>query len=239
MILPATLELTNYLDDSGSHDESPIVAIGGPVMSKMEFVSFDTRLTKILKQYRIPPPFHMTDFVRPNGQHVGIGKEMKLALFSDVAKAINESKVFSFAIIIPQVEFKTLLSPEVCRTVMGPYAAAFFVSVLFNQGIVSHSPILSLHLERIAYLVDHGSAFPEQLIKAHAAILEWERTTKGTSYVGTLAFDTDDRVSPLQAADAIAWSARRQQLGTLVEEFEPLAGMVLKNQGENFGKLGL
>jgi hypothetical protein len=38
-----------------------------------------------------------------------------------------------------------------------------------------------------------------------------------------MGFDTDDRVPALQAADVLAWSARRRQVdGTLAGEFAPL-----------------
>ena len=37
-----------------------------------------------------------------------------------------------------------------------------------------------------------------------------------------MTFDTDDRVSALQAADVVAWSARRRANGILEGDFSPL-----------------
>ena len=37
-----------------------------------------------------------------------------------------------------------------------------------------------------------------------------------------MGFDTDDSVPQLQAADVIAWSARRNKIDKLAEEFAPL-----------------
>ena len=48
----------------------------------------------------------MVDFVRPNGKHIGIGEEMKLSLFADMAKLINSHKLYSLLIAISQEEFK-------------------------------------------------------------------------------------------------------------------------------------
>jgi hypothetical protein len=231
-----TLALTSYLDDSVSDEASNITAIGGPVMSKDEFLAFSPAWNEMLRLHRIPVPLHMTDFVRPHGKHAGMQSEMKLALFTEAARLINTHKLYSFAVTVPQVDFKRLLSPEVCKTVAGPYALAFFAAVIFNQGVAHASWVLNTLGDRISYLVDRGSAFPEQLNAAHSVVIEWERSTRPAVHTGALAFDTDDRVPALQAADLIAWAARRQQLNNLGSEFLPLEAVLRENQMDAIGK---
>jgi hypothetical protein len=48
----------------------------------------------------------MTDFVRPHGKHIGMYREMKLALFKGIAALINDHKVYSLSVAIPQADFK-------------------------------------------------------------------------------------------------------------------------------------
>jgi hypothetical protein len=108
------------------------------------------------------------------------------------------------------------MDDELCKAIAGPYAFAFFTAVLANSAIAQKAPLGSF-----AYIVDHGCAFPEQLLDAHRAIVNAERQTDFRRTAG-MGFDTDDRVPALQAADVIAWSARRREAGKLTEEFEPL-----------------
>jgi len=217
------LLLTSYFDDSGSDQLSPITAIGDPTMSKEHFVDFDREWQKILYQYRIPSPLHMTDFVRPYGKHIGMRYEMKLALFSALVAAVNKHKLWSVSVAIPQSEFQFSMTADVRKELIGPYAFAFFCSVMFSQGVAKKTMRDELV---ISYLIDEGSSFPDQLTSAHSVLVEKERREGGFRHTGAMAFDTDDRVSALQAADLISWSARRRQIdGSLSDEFSVLEGV--------------
>jgi uncharacterized protein DUF3800 len=223
------LGLTSYFDDSGTDELSAITAIGGPVMSRIQFRAFKARWDKLLIEYRVPQPLHMQDFVRPHGKHVGMLKEMKLSLFQDVSKLINSHKLYSLSVSIPQVDFRTVLSPEICKTFAGPYALAFACGAIMHR-LIGHR---ANHQTAIAYLIDEGSAYPEQLLAAHLAIANMERSRNEFRYTGAIGFDSDDRVPALQVADVIAWSARRREIDkdkTLRDEFEPLLEVLSENK---------
>jgi hypothetical protein len=119
--------LTSYYDDSGSDDLSPVTAIGGPVMLKEACTAFNIVWLKLLEQYRVFGPLHMTDFVRPHGKHIGMHFELKLALFSEIARLINEYKVYSVSVGIPQPDFRAAMPEEVRKELIGPYALAFLL----------------------------------------------------------------------------------------------------------------
>ncbi len=221
-----TFALTAYFDDSGSDDLSPVTTIGGPVMSKDAFIDFGVAWEKLLDHYRIPQPLHMTDFVRPHGKHVGIYHELKLSLFGEIAELINGHKLYSVSVAVGQDDFNSGLSDEVRKHLIGPYGMAFFCSILANQSVSEGSLIYAA--ERIAYLLDSGFPFSEQLVGVHASIIRVRRASKKSCFVGSLAFDSDDHVPALQAADVVAWSARRKALGALTDEFAPLGTILLK-----------
>lgn len=224
-----TMALTSYYDDSGSDDSSPITAIGGPVMSREDFLSFDNKWSALLHRHRIPPPLHMTDFVRPHGKHIGLHKEMKLDLFAEAVGIINDHKLFSVSVGIPQLDFKLTLPKDARKQLLSPYTLAFFCAVMTNQGVCKRSN--RLELETISYLVDDGSSCKDQLKDAHTWIMESEKAKGQSRHTGSMAFDTDDRVSALQAADVIAWSARRREIdGQLKDEFEPLAAVLAQER---------
>jgi hypothetical protein len=213
------LGATSYFDDSGTHDQSPLVVIGGPVFTRIKFKEFSKRWAKMLKDRRIEPPLHMTDFVAL-GKHASMAPEFKRELFIAAARIINDLKFYSVAVMVSRDDFEAELSKEVKKNLIGPYAFAFFSAVLSNLSAIGQSKLFE---GKISYLVDLGSAFPEQLRAAHALIVKAQQGTPGEARIGAFAQDTDTNVAALQAADAIAWSTRRRHLdGGLPEGFEPL-----------------
>jgi hypothetical protein len=217
------LGLTSDLDDSGTHDQSPLVVIGGPVFSRIEHKEFSKRWAKMHSDRKIVPPLHMTDFVGM-GKYAGWYPEIKRELFQAASKIINDHRFYSVAVAVSRDDFEARLSQEVRKGLIGPYAFAFFTAVLSNLTAIEHSKLFE---GRISYLVDLGSPLPEQLREAHELIVNAQKGTRGESRIGTLALDTDTNVPALQAADVIAWSVRRKQIdGCLPEGFEPINSVI-------------
>ena len=212
------LGLTSYLDDSGSDDGSPLVTIGGPAMSRIPFKQFSKRWVNLLAKYRVEPPLHMSDF--SVGKYAGWYPEMKRALFLDASALINQHKLYSISIAISQQDFKSELSAEVRKSLIGPYAFAFFTAIGIHQALSEQMKTGPL---RVAYLVDTGFGQQDQLVEAHSVVVALEKVTGEVRHTGALTFDSDDNVPALQAADVISWASRRRQLlGALPEGFEPL-----------------
>jgi hypothetical protein len=217
--------LTCYLDDAGSDDGSPLVTCGGLLMSRADFKAFSKRWDKMYERnqftgYGLKQPLHMADFVG-NGEYAGLNPEFKRHLFLDVAKLVNEHKLYSISVAVSQREFEEELSADVRRNLIGPYALAFFTIVVAHQRI---SERLKQGPLRAAYIVDEGFGYYDQLVQAHNVIVRFEQAMGGFRHTGALATDTDDRIPPLQAADVISWGSRQMQLrGQLPEGFEPIA----------------
>jgi len=213
------LGLTSYFDDSGSDDGSPLVTIGGPAMSRIQFKEFSKRWGRMLTKHRVEPPLHMSDFAG-SGKYAGWYPEMKRALFLDASALINQHKLYSMSIAISQSEFRSELSEEVRKNLIGPYAFAFFIAIATHQTLSDNMKTGPL---RTSYLVDTGFGREDQLREAHSVIVTLEKRAGGFRHTGALGFDTDDRVPALQAADVISWASRKRQLGGLTEGFEPLS----------------
>jgi uncharacterized protein DUF3800 len=221
-----SLALTCYCDDSGTHDESKVAVIGAVLMSKPRFMEFYADWEKLLKEFRIEG-IHMRDFVRPYGRYCAMLPEMKRALFTSVAKVINQKKEYSVSAAVPQADYVTLMSVPVCRELMGPYAMAFLTLVMINL----KASLIRKYNNRIAYLVDKGiHRHHEQMSAAHTLMLHVEHR-RGEKHTGAMAGDTDDNNLALQAADVIAWSYHRQlESGELGEEFFPLMDIFKESQ---------
>lgn len=219
-----TTVLACYVDDSGTDNQSPLVVLGACVMDRDAFIRFDGKWRRMLDQYRIES-LHMTDFVRPYGKHIGMYQELKIALFTEAAGTINRRKDSSFSIIVSNAEFKKAIPPKMQRAAIGPYAAAFIGLALMNSKIAN----VHDYPDKVAYLVDEGSSFAEQLRLGHLLVKAFEKGQGARIRTGSFAFANDEEVSALQGADVVAWSARRKFSGdALVNEFAPLNSIFSK-----------
>lgn len=217
---PRRMSVAVHCDDSGSHEGSKFVVVGSTIMNKQGFIDLDHAWKKIIHEFRLES-IHMHDFVRPFGCHSAMRREMKLALFASLAKAINRNKLYSVSIAVPQVE-------EVYRKLFGPpYALAFLAIAIANR----HIAIQRGYNNRIAYLVDKGSRHHhEQLEGAHGVLLQMEKDRR-EQFTGSMTSDLDDNNNALQAADVIAWTYHRQlESEEFGEEFTPLLSILLPKQ---------
>jgi hypothetical protein len=205
---PARRSMICYCDDSGSHEECPVAVVGSILLNKEQFINLDAKWNKLLDEFKLES-IHMKDFVRPDGRYSTMPREMKLSLFTSIARQIILNRLYSVSILVPQSDLKTLLSPDIYRHVMGPYSMAFFATMLLN-GTIAHA---THYGGRISYLVDKGSKHHHlQIDAAHTVVLELESHAEKTSrYIGSLTFDLDNNNNALQAADVIAWAYRRRK----------------------------
>ncbi len=221
------LGLTCYFDDSGTDDGSPFVTIGGPLLSRIQAKEMSRKWAQLIQSNKLEPPLHMKDFVG-HGKLSTWPREFKRGLFRDACRIVNEHKLYSVSISISRDEFNHELAEDVRSDLIGPYAMAFFTAVALTQGACQKTVLLKD--SRIAYLVDRGAAHSEQLDAAHKVISDIEKKS-GQGNTGTLGFETDDSCAPLQAADMIAWAARRRQLdGSFSPGFEPLEDVLAETE---------
>lgn len=228
------LGLTFYLDDSGSNDPSPLVTCGGLALSRIRFKEFSRQWEAMLSRsrfsgYTLESPLHMKDFVA-SGKYSGMPPEFKRAIFRDVARMIRDQRLYSLSVAVDQAAFQVQLPESVTKTLIGPYAFAFFSLVLAHQTL---SERLSEGALKCSYIVDTGFNYQDQLNRAHQIVVDFEKASGGFRHTGALATDSDDRVPALQAADAIAWASRRVAIdGKLPEGFEPLREVLNESDGE-------
>jgi hypothetical protein len=114
------------------------------------------------------------------------------ALFLDVSRIINRLKLYSISIAIAQSDFKAEFGEVVSKSLIGPYAFAFFTAVAAHQTL---SNLLKSGPLRLSYLVDTGFGQQWQLVEAHGVIVRNEKLVGGFQHTGALAFDSDDRVA--------------------------------------------
>lgn len=208
--------LTCYCDDSASNN---LALVGGLVMDKGQYEKLAQRWAKLLHDYRLPS-IHMNEFVRSSGAHIGMHREMKLSLFTDITRTIRNNRLYSISFGISKRDFDVIVPPRAAKELMRPYVMVFYAAIMVNNAISLKKGIHS----KIGYMID-GGTFEDQLLAAHGLALKWERFNSPEKHTrtGAIAFGSDDDVIALQAADVIAWTAQRSDAGGLDAEFKPLS----------------
>jgi len=131
------------------------------------------------------------------GKHRGMYPEMKLALFQGLVNLINEHKSYSISVMVSQADFTSQLTKEVQKTLIGPYALAFFSAIVVNNEWARRQNPGN----RVAYLIDEGSSHTEQLLSAHAVVASVEKTPGEFCYTGTIALTIGSLLSkPLMSS---------------------------------------
>lgn len=212
---------TCYLDDSGTEDRT--VLLGGCIMGKDSFIRLEKRWLKLLSEFRIES-LHMTDFVRPHGQHIGMYPELKVALFTRAAKLIKSLAEYSVSVDVPLDIYRRLFSKEFQRNALSPYAMAFIGISQLNLKIARDN---GGYPDRLAYLMDTGNPYSGQIQFGHALSSFLERQ-EGFAFTGRLTFENDLNNAALQAADVISWSVQRLAVDGLKNEFAPLSELFVK-----------
>jgi hypothetical protein len=187
-------------------------------MTNEAFISFDWCWRRALDRYGVTAPFKIKELAI-----AGIYPEMRIALLRELVRIVNYHKLYSLSVLVPQEEFKAFLSMDVYRRLLSPYASAFLSAVMVNYMLMEQI-CKNVPGQRaiVSYLHDVGSPYEDQLRAGHKLIVEWQERHQPSIHTGTMATDSDDNVSALQASDMIAWVINRKSTVGLTEEFDGL-----------------
>jgi hypothetical protein len=80
----------------------------------------------------------------------------------------------------------------------------FVLAVAMNQKLATHNK----YTGRIAYILDAGNSKAHHIVRAHGEVIQMQNEINWNA--GSLHFEDDRDFGLLQAADVIAWGARRR-----------------------------
>jgi len=210
------IALAHYVDDSGSHDDSKLVVMGGPVFLQKSSFTFHYDWDRILQNHGITRPIHMLEF-NQYGYLGHLSHDQRRALFHDLIHLINTNKVYSLTAEVDNLEFQNFFPRSKYKGLIGAPPLAL-MWCMFHNSILSRNHNAS---GATAYIVGDSNS-NIQIVDTHAFIRSYERRTK-QAITGSLTFDSPKNVHALQAADMIAWANRKKKLGEPFEGgFEPL-----------------
>jgi len=202
--LQETAAVRLYLDESGGPDPgTPQAIVGGMLINYSRFLSFEDVWEGILERHGIAPPLHMKEFARPDGALASIPDSCRFELFTEIAEAINYHKIYSISAITGNDDYRRYVSKEV-RDKFGVYGMGFLLAATMNHKMAQ----AHRYTGRIPFILDTGNPKKGQIAKAHEEMILIQRQV--FLHVGGLHFEDDRDFGILQAADVIAWGARRR-----------------------------
>lgn len=227
------LEVTFYADESGIHDKqgeekgAEVVSIAGYIATKAQWSTFTCRWLHALRNFKVTEPFHMSEFYRHDkGPYSEWSPTKRKELLATLINIARENTVRGFGVTIDTKGWKREFTDEMkgAPDFDHPYtfcSQLFFTRLLLNFLPEEFDPCIG-HKETVA-LVFHNQTFlaPLTLLAYGLAKKIFDKEDR----LRTITFGSDEHCPPIQAADLIAFYARRMKtrLGRIpYDEFEEL-----------------
>jgi hypothetical protein len=219
----ATVRL--YLDDSGGDDPgTPHAVIGGILINHSYFLHFEEVWDRMLATHGVTPPIHMKEF-GPYGRFADISPRRRHELFLEIAELINFHKLVSMSATLSNTEYRANVDTKV-REEFSVYGMCFILAAVMNHKLAASKS----YGKTIPFILDTGNPHKGHVAKAHAAMIEWQKDE--FLNVGGIHFEDDKHLGILQAADVVAWGARRRTTGKpFGYSFEPINDILKKQEG--------
>jgi hypothetical protein len=222
------LMLAHYVDDSGSHQGSPRVVMGGPVFAQKSFFSFHYEWDRVLALHSVKAPVHMKEFGRPNGRLGYLTNDQRRALFHDLIYLIKQNSAWLLTVEVNNLEFQQFFPEPKYKKLFGAPPLAFIWCMVHNCVLVEN---FSDHLKKMAYVVARSDE-NTQIMESFSFWKSYEDETD-KHIVSSITFSSPQEVSALQAADMVAWANRKKSLGEIFDRgFEPLELLTRTVEGE-------
>ena len=205
MLLPdsgLTVMLEAYLDESGTHKNSPIMCIAGYVLEPAQCLKLDEAFAEVLREHNLEF-FHMGDCAHGAKAFKKVPKPTRIAIARRMIETIKLRVRVGVAFSIAEADYDFVV-PERHRDFLGS-AYTFCAQALF-QTIAFWADAQKI-VEPIAYFFESGHANQPEANRFLNYIMNnpaWDDLRKLYRYRShTFANKRDLR--PLQAADILAW----------------------------------
>jgi hypothetical protein len=214
-----------YLDESGGEDPgTPHAVVGGVLIRYSFLLHFEEEWDRMLETHGITPPIHMREF-GTHGRFAGMSPCCRRELFLETADLISSHKIASIAATLSNEEYKANVDEKV-RKEFSVYGMCFILAAVMNHKLAASKS----YGKRIAFILDTGNPHKDHIVKAHATMLEWQK--ESFLNAGGLYFEDDRDLGILQAADIVAWGARRRRTRKpFGYSFEPINGILKRQEG--------
>lgn len=199
------LVLRMYLDESGFHDGTVAMAVGGYLSADDRWKSFEDEWCEALSRERVEC-FHMTDFENRYGEFSGWSNERRVRVFRTLADIINRHAGPGISYGIRESDYKALVPRSVAKSTQEWMWIAF--AVLWNRCLAD---LRAAVLEEpdveasIALVFDRNQRMAPLIIGGIQGIIEKHPDHYG--WISSVSFEDKREFVPIQAADILAYES--------------------------------
>jgi hypothetical protein len=191
-----------YVDESGSHADSPILAIGGYVFLKSRSQLFQRSWAQELRQRGIPY-FHMKDCTKLTGHYKSWSRQGTIAHETKLIELTNKYSAFGFSAGLNEKDYEDAFR-GVWRSSAGTGYSLLLRNTLFAvKGWADRVGFKG----KIVYFFEAGHRDAAQSNAIMNRIFSDPQQRENYRYAAHSYVDKMDAL-PLQPADLLAWLAR-------------------------------
>jgi hypothetical protein len=190
-----------YMDESGTHDGSPVVTVAAYVGKSKEWQNFTRRWKHANKPIEV---FHAADCQALRGEFKGWTPEQRDEHVKRLLPILAQSELFGQAVGINMLDYDAAMfnRPDLKHMFGSPYATCFHWTV---ATIMDHVESAGTN-ERIAFFHEQND-FQEEALAA----FNWIKDRRfGNRSMLSLTFAGKGDLVPLQAADVLAYEANKK-----------------------------
>lgn len=190
-------ELQAYFDDSGTHSNSLVTAIGGYVGASRTWDAVQIKWSEILSDYERYGVswFHAADIERRDGEWRSVPSNARLDAPMRFAACLGKHKLIPVWAAVVNEDFYRYATPEYLARFPDPFQLCFHEAMgqTYHWAKETGAP-------RVVPMAAHGD-YAANLLRAHE---RYRADGDFSNYVGPIAFDSPRLVTPLQTADLVA-----------------------------------
>jgi hypothetical protein len=202
--------LTTYLDESGTHRDSPVLIMGGIVGHFDQWIEYDRKWGR-LRQKHLFTCFHSKEVRHCEGEFKNWSNFSKHNLVRDIDKHQNKNSLFRFVTVVNKQEFQEHYKsgqPPQKFQLDSIYGMCFRLSLAFTLELAERS--IGLEGNQFNFIVEDGhpnagacSEIVKQ-IKKHVPELG--------AVLGTCILEKKYKLPGLQGADAISYAGYLEEI---------------------------
>jgi hypothetical protein len=210
-------DLIAYLDESGIHADSRILALGGWVGAAEEWERLSRQWRNVLSRYGVQA-FHFASCENARGEFAGWSRGRKEQLVKEVIAAVNRRDLRGFCAAIVMPEYREVVTGS--ATSLEEKQRPYLVCLQYCVEMIS-----KLAPRPVRYVLDRQEEFDSYAIATFERIKElhpdWAEKMGDISYVAK----TD--LAPLQAADLLAYETAKSLNNRLYDPGRPFRKSML------------
>lgn len=197
----AVIVIRVFMDESGTHDHSPVVTVGAYAADPKQWAAWTTKWNIAKRPIKV---FHAADCANSEGEFKGWDDDRRNPLVIRLLTILREARFLGIMIGINMVEFEKAMEGHDNLRVLFPSAyGACFHWVVQTLLTAQHD---SGNREMLAF-IHEVNAFKGEALEAFGYI---QKHGNPSGVNMSLTFGTKEKFVPLQAADILAYEGNKR-----------------------------